>query len=49
VVLTDEVIESGWNYLGTFHISSPETKVVLTNKSTGDMVFADAVKWVKSR
>jgi ABC-type transport system involved in multi-copper enzyme maturation permease subunit len=41
-----EDAEHGWNYLGTFHISSDTGRVELTNKTNGDMVFADAVKWV---
>jgi len=49
ILLTDEEIESGWNYLGTFYISTDSTKVELSNKSTGNMIFADAIKWVKSK
>ena len=49
ISLTDAEIESGWNYVGTFYISTDSTKVELTNKSTGNMIFADAVKWVKSK
>ena len=49
ISLTDNEIESGWNYLGTFYISSDSAKVELTNKSTGNMIFADAIKWVKNR
>ena len=49
ISLLDEEIESGWNYLGTFYISTDSAKVELTNKSTGNMIFADAVKWVKSK
>ena len=49
VTLTDVEIESGWNYIGTFYISTDSAKVELTNKSSGSMIFADAVKWVKSK
>jgi hypothetical protein len=41
--------ETGWNYLGTFFISSDTGKVELTNKTSGDMIFADAVKWVLTK
>lgn len=41
-----ENIEKGWAYLGTFTFSDT-ARVELSNKSKGDMVFADAVKWVK--
>ncbi|MBN2813549.1 MAG: hypothetical protein JXQ80_05690 [Bacteroidales bacterium] len=43
-----EDIDHGWHYLGTWYISSDTAKVELTNKSGGDMIFADAVKWVLS-
>jgi hypothetical protein len=46
---TTENVEPGWNYLGTWHISSDTAKVEVSNKSNGDMVFADAVKWVLSK
>lgn len=49
VNLSDNEIESGWNYLGTFFFSPKNAKVELSNNSTGEMIFADAVKWVKSR
>ena len=49
IYLANEEIESGWNYLGTFYISTDSSKVELSNKSLGKMVFADAIKWVKSR
>jgi hypothetical protein len=41
-----ENAEEGWNYLGTFSITSDTARVELTNKSNGDIIFADAVKWV---
>ena len=50
---TDEVdldideAASGWNYLGTYYLSSGEATVLLTNESDGLLVIADAVKWVK--
>jgi ABC-type transport system involved in multi-copper enzyme maturation permease subunit len=46
---SSEDAENGWNYLGTFSISSDTAKVVLTNKTKGDMIFADAIKWVVNK
>ena len=48
ITMSDEELENGWNYLGTFFISSSTAKVELTNKSIGKMVFADAIKWVEN-
>lgn len=42
-------MEAGWVSLGTFNLVSDTAKVQLTNKSTGQIIIADAVKWVKSR
>jgi ABC-type transport system involved in multi-copper enzyme maturation permease subunit len=38
--------EDGWNYLGTFSFSSDSARIEMNNKTVGDMIFADAVKWV---
>jgi ABC-type transport system involved in multi-copper enzyme maturation permease subunit len=48
ITLSDEELEIGWNYMGTFYISPENARVELTNKSIGKMVFADAIKWVKT-
>jgi hypothetical protein len=48
VHLTDEELENGWNYLGSYFINPENAKVELANKSIGRMVFADAMKWVKN-
>lgn len=37
----------GWNYLGSYYLSSGVNKVELTNQSEGRVVVADAIKWVK--
>ena len=47
ITMSDEELENGWNYLGTFFISPSTAKVELTNKSIGKMIFADAIKWVE--
>jgi hypothetical protein len=39
-------VENGWNYLGSYYISKGEAKIELTNESEGQVVIADAVKWV---
>ncbi len=43
---SSEGLDLGWYYLGTFQFSD-SAKVELSNKSSGDLIFADAVKWVK--
>jgi hypothetical protein len=40
--------EPGWNNLGRYYISHDSAKVEMTNKSTGRIVLADAIKWVKA-
>lgn len=39
--------ENGWNFLGTYFISSDTAKIEMSNDSDGRMVVADAVKWVR--
>jgi ABC-type transport system involved in multi-copper enzyme maturation permease subunit len=47
---SSEDAENGWNYLGTFSLSADTARIDLTNKTVGgDMIFADAVKWVINR
>lgn len=38
--------ENGWNFLGTYYISSDTARVELTNESEERIVLADAIKWV---
>ena len=38
--------EAGWNLLGTFYFSKGETTVELTDLTNGQLVYADAVKWI---
>jgi hypothetical protein len=47
--LLDEELENGWIFLGTFYISPENAKVELSNTSSGNIVCADAIKWVKSK
>ncbi|MFC1526417.1 ABC transporter permease subunit [Candidatus Latescibacterota bacterium] len=39
--------EEGWNPLGTFHLGAGPAHVELTDRATGRVVIADAVKWVE--
>jgi hypothetical protein len=39
--------EAGWNNLGRYYLSPDSAKVELTNQSTGRVVLADAIKWMK--
>ena len=38
----------GWNKLGEFHIESPRVSVVVSNRTDGDVVIADAIRWLQS-
>ncbi len=46
---SDQELENGWNYLGTFFITPENAKVEMNNKSTGSFLFADAIKWVENK
>ena len=46
---SDQELENGWNYLGTYYITPETAKVELNNKSTGSFLFADAIKWVENK
>ncbi len=39
--------EKGWNFMGTYFLSSDTALVEMSNESNGRMVVADAIKWVK--
>ena len=39
--------EKGWNFMGTYFLSSDTAKVEMSNESDGRLVVADAIKWVK--
>ncbi len=39
--------EKGWNFMGTYFLSSDTAKVEMSNDSEGRLVVADAIKWVK--
>ena len=35
----------GWNNLGKFNLNAGEVRVVVSNRSTGQTVVADAIRW----
>ena len=39
----------GWAYLGTYTLSQGITRIELSDKSKGRIVYADAVKWVEQK
>ena len=39
------VAEPGWNDLGQFELDEGETQVVVTDKTSGTVVIADAIRW----
>ena len=47
VTLDFKDAKDGWTLLGNFMFSSNKAHVVLTDKSKGDLVYADAVKFVR--
>jgi hypothetical protein len=49
VKISLEGLEEGWNLLGSFYISTDSAKVELSNKSAGNIIFADAIKWSNSK
>jgi ABC-type transport system involved in multi-copper enzyme maturation permease subunit len=46
---SDQELENGWNYLGTYFITPETSKVELNNKSKGAFLFADAIKWIENK
>jgi ABC-type transport system involved in multi-copper enzyme maturation permease subunit len=44
-----ENADPGWNYIGSWYISSDTARLDVSNKTNGEMVFADAVKWVLNK
>jgi len=47
VVVDSENATTGWNHLGSYLISGDSASVVLSNKSEGRIVAADAIRWIK--
>ena len=41
--------EHGWNSLGTFEIAAGDVRLVVSNKTDGDYVVADAIRWSRAR
>jgi hypothetical protein len=40
--------QGGWIFLGDFYMSEGNSKVTLSDKTSNDIVIADAIKWVKN-
>ena len=38
----------GWNFLGSWYFSAGRAKVTLSDETSGRVVIADAIKWVKN-
>lgn len=38
---------AGWNKLGEFDLKSPLVSVVVSNRTDGDIVIADAIRWLE--
>jgi hypothetical protein len=38
----------GWNFLGSWYLSKGTATVTLSDESTGRVVIADAIKWIKN-
>ncbi len=49
VVFDQKTGEEGWNSLGTFYFSGDTVKIGLSDKSTAQLVVADAIKLVKQQ
>lgn len=48
VALDLDNAEDGWNYLGTYHFSSDDAVIEMTNESGSPIVVADAIRLVKN-
>ncbi len=48
VALDAQNAADGWNFLGTYYFSKGEATIDLSDKSNGQLVVADAIKWVKN-
>ncbi len=36
---------AGWNHLGDFDLESPQVSLVVTDRTDGEVVVADAIRW----
>lgn len=41
-----EVAEVGWNKIDEFEFTATEVRVEISSKTDGEMVIADAIRWV---
>lgn len=49
VSISSAELENGWNFLGSWFFATKNASIELSNKSGGEIVVADAVKWVKTK
>ncbi|MXY56275.1 MAG: hypothetical protein F4029_14045 [Gammaproteobacteria bacterium] len=38
--------DTGWNKVGEFELAAPEVRLEISNRTDGEMVIADAIRWV---
>jgi len=48
VPVSVEGTQEGWNFLGSWYLTAGEAEVSLSDETTGRVVIADAIKWVKN-
>lgn len=48
IIRHDDEFERGWNLLGSYYLSSDTAVVILSNRSDGNFIVGDAIKWVKT-
>ncbi len=48
VILDAQNAADGWNFLGTYYFPKGEATIDLSDKSNGQLVVADAIKWIKN-
>ena len=39
------IAEEGWNHLGDFDLRSTNVALVVTDRTDGDVVVVDAIRW----
>jgi ABC-type transport system involved in multi-copper enzyme maturation permease subunit len=45
VTFDSKAVQQGWNLVGRFDITEGDTTVTISNKTDGDFVVADAIRW----
>ena len=39
-------VDPGWNKIGDFEFASTEVRLEITSRTDGEMVIADAIRWL---